>query len=444
MTPDAPTALGGDSWRWPEMLQSTAIAFLVGAICIMPRLVPWLLVILAVLYAVPKPSHAHSLLRQAFAGVAPVATLALPGLGVLSTLWAADRTVAINTAGTALCLAVATLFLLAATRSQFDQLTPLWRRRFLRAIPLGGLAGLAFLLFELATRNALSRGMLTRFPVLMGDRGKGLTISDGTVSDVAGYFINRNVAGVTILAIPVLLAIWLWLEGSRRAAVMGAVVMALLLVVFGSDSETAKLALVLGTLAIVLAHRWPRKTMFGLAAALVLGLGLTQTFARLPFQLGLHQAAWLPYSHRDRVLIWDYSAEVAARHPVLGAGVEASRALQQATAKEKKPSGPVVETRRAGWHAHNFYLQTRLELGIVGSLAALVFGLAMLAAASRLHARLVPWGYGLVAATMASAISGWGLWQYWFLAGLGANAVFLALIDAHVRQQDRTETEAVA
>jgi hypothetical protein len=437
MIADAPTPQDGDDWRWPEMLQSTAIALLSGSICVFPRLVPWLLIILAVLYVVPNVTQAGSLVRQALAGVAPVATLAFPGLGVLSALWSADRTVAFNTAGTALCLAVATLFLLAATRSQFAELTTLWGRRFLRAIPLGGLAGLAFLLFELATRNALSRGVLSRFPVLMGERGKGLTISDGTVSDVAGYFINRNVAGLTLLAIPVLLAIWLWLEGSRRAAVMGAVAMALLLVVFGSESETAKLAFVMGALAIVLAHSWPRPTMFGLAAMLVLGLGLTQTFARLPFQLGLHQAAWLPYSHRDRVLIWDYNAEIAARHPILGAGVEASRALQQATAKEKKSSGPAVETRRAGWHAHNFYLQARMELGIVGSLTLLVFGLAMLAAASRLHARLVPWAYGLIAVTIASAISGWGLWQYWFLAGLGANAVFLSLIDVVVRQQDR-------
>lgn len=437
MTPEAPMAQDSDDWRWPEVLQSTAIALLAGSICVIPRLVPWLLVILAVLYVVPSGAHTGSLVRQALAGIAPMATLALPGLGVLSTLWATDRSVAFSTAGTALCLAVAALFLLAATRSQFSQLTPVWRRRFLRAIPLGGIAGLAFLLIELATRNALSRAMLSRFPVLMGDRGKGLTISDGAVSDVAGYFINRNVAGLTFLAIPVLLAIWLWLEGSRRATVMGAVGMALLLVVFGSDSETAKLALVLGALTIVVSHRWPRQTMLGLAMVLVLGVGLTQTFSRLPFQLGLHQAAWLPYSHRDRVLIWDYNAEIAARHPILGAGVEASRAMQQATAKEKKSSGPAVETRRAGWHAHNFYLQTRLELGIVGSLALLAFGLVMLAAASRLHARLVPWGYGLVAATMASAISGWGLWQYWFLAGLGANAVFLAMIDAHMRQQDR-------
>lgn len=102
---------------------------------------------------------------------------------------------------------------------------------------------------------------------------------------------------------------------------------------------------------------------------------------------------------------------------------------------QKKVVGEKDVARRPGWHSHNFYLQARLELGFVGSLLALAFGLAMLAAASRLHRRLVPWGYGLVAATMVSAISGWGLWQYWFLAGLGANAVFLTLIDAYVRQK---------
>ena len=445
MTPGESTALGDDSWRWPEILQSTVIALLVGAIGILPRLVPWLLVILAILYIVANPAQVGAAMRHAFAGLAPAATLALPGLGVISSLWSTDQSVALATASTALCLAMATMLLLALARLQFTQLTPLWRRRFLRAIPLGGLVGLAFLLFELATRNALTRAILSRFPGLAGERGKGLTISDGTVNEVAGYFINRNVAGMTILAIPMLLAAWLWLDGQRRALVMGAMGMALVLVIFGAHSETAKVAFVASALTILVARRWPQQAMLGLGLALAFGLLLTLTLARLPMQLGLHQASWLPYSTRDRALIWDFNAEVAARHPILGAGVEASRAIEQAASKAGKSPAPKiggmkVETRRAAWHPHNFYLQARLELGIVGSLAFLAFGLAMLSAASRLHHSLVPWGYGLIAATMASAISGWGLWQYWFLAGLGANAVFLAMIDAHVRQHHGSVT----
>ena len=37
---------------------------------------------------------------------------------------------------------------------------------------------------------------------------------------------------------------------------------------------------------------------------------------------------------------------------------------------------------------------------------------------------------------MTAAISGWGMWQYWFLAGLGASIVFLTLIDREVRLRD--------
>lgn len=439
---------GGD-WRLRETLQSTGLAVLAGAICVMPRVVPWVLCLLALLYAVPRLDRARRHAVQAVTGMAPLATLLVPGLGVLSTLWSVSARDSFDAAITALGLAFVALYLIAAIGRQLPGLSPVWRRRFVRAMPAGGIAGLAFLAAETLTGNGITRRALTTFPVLTGERGKGVRIEAGQVAEIAGFFMNRNVAGLALIAIPVLLGAWIWLPQPRRKPIVAAMLACLFLVVFASDSETAKLALVAGAAIVALAHRWPTGTAVGLGATLAVGLLFTISLARLPLLLGLHEASWLPYSHRDRVLIWDANAEIARSHPVLGAGVEAGKFLQleylrqrDATKAGATPT-PQTETRqvaarRPAWHAHNFYLQTRLELGLVGSIAALVFGLVMIAAAARLDARLVPWGLGLIAATMATAISGWGMWQPWFVAGLGASTVFLNLLATYMALDQRS------
>lgn len=434
----------GAGWPPRLVLQSTALAALALGICVLPRLMPWLLTATVLIYVASDLARARLHARDALSTPLSAAVLALPVLGVLSTLWSADRAESFEASRTALALTCFTLLLVTATRSQMLTLSPTWQRRFLRGIALGGMLGLTFLVIESVTGNAITRRVLSAVPALAGARGKGLRIDAGQVSEIAGFFANRNTAGLALLAIPVLVSTWLWLSNGRRVVAVAAIGIGLLLAIFRSDSETAKLALVVAGITVALAMRWPRRTMLGLGLVLAVGLVLTLTLARLPMRLGLHEAAWMPASHRDRVLIWDTNAEIADKHPVLGAGVEASRVLQQDLVKTRKTgdgsSREATLARRPAWHAHNFYLQARVDLGFVGSLALLALGLASLTAASRLHPELVPWGYGLVAATMAAGVSGWGLWQYWFIAGLGADVVFLGMIDAYMRRMGR-ETE---
>ena len=446
--PIADTNGADTGWPLPLVLQSTALATLALGICMIPRLVPWLLTAAVAIYAASNVGRARKTVADALMGLAPAAVLALPAFGLVSTLWSADRSESFEASRTALVLVGFTLFLTVATRDQMLTLSPIWQRRFLRGIALAGMLGVAFLLIESLTGNAITRRVLSAVPGLAGARGKGLRIDAGQVSEIAGFFANRNVAGLALLGIPVILSVWLWLSGGRRIAALGAIVIGVFVVVFRSESETAKLALVAGALTIALASRWPARAMLGLGLALAIGLIFTLTLARLPIRLGLQDAAWLPASHRDRVLIWDANAEIAETHPLLGAGVEASRILQQEVIKARKtagaPSQHAATARRPAWHAHNFYLQARVDLGFVGSLALLALGIAALVAASGLHPVLVPWGYGLVAATMAAGISGWGLWQYWFIAGLGADVIFLGMLDAFLRRRETRPAPEVA
>ena len=83
-------ATSGD-WRRDATLESTAIALLAGCVCVFPRAVPWVLAVLAVLYAIPARARARQVLAQSMTGPVAAATLALPALGLLSTLWSSSR-----------------------------------------------------------------------------------------------------------------------------------------------------------------------------------------------------------------------------------------------------------------------------------------------------------------------------------------------------------------
>lgn len=432
-----PSGSGGPA-NGLALILGTGLAVLASVIGMAPRLVPWVLLVLAGAVLARAPAHAGACLRQALTGGAATASrphlaLALPVLGTASAFWSPDWAATLDTMWRVLALTAAALIVVGAVREEMDRHGPVWRRRYLRAIPIGGLCGLAYLLCEVATRGAITRTVLTAAPDLAGQRGKGLIVNDGAVTGMFGYYLNRNVAGLTLLAPPMLLAAWCWLDGARRALTLGAAGTALLLTVSASDSETAKLALAAAALAVAAACWSARGTAAGLGVMLAVGLVFSVSLVRVPHGLGLQDAAWLPFSHRDRVSIWQVNADLAERHPLLGAGVEAARIEQERLIAARVDRSQAREPQGPGWHAHNFYLQVRTELGMLGSLVALAFGTAMLAAALRLHPQVVPWALGVIAATMAMGLTGWGLWQDWFVAGLGADAAFLVLIDRHLR-----------
>ena len=156
------------------LLQSTSLGLLAGAICVWPRLMPWMLAAVTLLFVLPSLGAARGLGRRTFNGLAAPATLLLPALGILSGIWSVDRAVTLATAVTAFGLAVCALVLIGLSRSQMGELTPAWRRRFVRSIPIGAGIGLGYLLAEVLTGNALTRRILSTVPALVGLRGQGL------------------------------------------------------------------------------------------------------------------------------------------------------------------------------------------------------------------------------------------------------------------------------
>lgn len=200
-----------------------------------------------------------------------------------------------------------------------------------------------------------------------------------------------------------------WLLAACAAAAMGGAV-------FMLQGTTAKAALLLGLPVAALLCLWPRivaRSLVVLSAVAIMTAPLTlPRLDSLPnvFITAFHYKV----SAGHRLEIWSFVGDRIAEHPVVGWGLDSSRAI---------PGGN-VEIRpgesRLPLHPHNAALQVWLELGVPGAL--LFAGLTSL-----LWLRLaeMPWprlytaaAGGSFASALAVAFAGWGIWQEWWLGTL--------------------------
>jgi hypothetical protein len=80
------------------------------------------------------------------------------------------------------------------------------------------------------------------------------------------------------------------------------------------------------SIVVVLASNWRRPLIHALTVAafvLVIPAGF------IAYQSGLHFVTWLPSSARARIILWEYTAEQALTHPLLGKGVESTPVLSK-------------------------------------------------------------------------------------------------------------------
>ncbi len=210
----------------------------------------------------------------------------------------------------------------------------------------------------------------------------------------------------------------------------GAVVLAL-------PGESAKLALVAGLAATAAARRFPRAVPRAVGAALALAILAAPLLATAVLRPGLDAASW-PESAAHRLMVWDFTASRIAEAPVLGHGMEASRALpggRDAPGDERLRRFGLGDGRAAEWirrseilplHPHNLALQVWLELGAVGAALAAWLAWALGAAAAR---GPNPAGAaGAMAAGAVVAMLSYGAWQHWWVAALALAAVAAATV----------------
>jgi len=319
--------------------------------------------------------------------------VALLGWAMVSALWALEPGRALETVlRLAAPLALAVLAADALRRPPPSRLLP-------RAAALGLALGIAAALFDDLSGNALRAFV------------RGIAEPPATLA-----FGLKNAASVIALLLPLAVFATALARGARVALGLAGAVVALLL-----PGESAKLAVLAGLAAGVAAGLAPRATRLGLA-----GLAAVLILA-LPWMLGAalpRDASGLPNSAAHRLLIWDFAAERIAERPMIGWGMDASRAVPGGAGRPDaalREAFGLTSSAAAPWfanaqllplHPHNLALQVWLELGAIGAaLMALLLALVALTCRS-------PGACGAFAAGLVIAMLSYGAWQYWWVSGL--------------------------
>jgi O-antigen ligase len=338
-------------------------------------------------------------------GAAVGAGLALGLWGMLSAAWAIEPGRALTTA---LSLAGMVLLGAGAATAMASSDAPT-RKRVVILLAIGLLLGLATAGFDSMSGNAIRAAV------------RGLREVPATLA-----FGLKPAGSVMALLLPLAVALP-WPVSSRITFVVAGAAMLVAL-----PGDTAKIAALLGLMvagAVAIAPRVvPR----------LVGAGLSVVILAMPLLVAAIPAApveRLPPSAMHRMLIWDFTAARIAERPLLGWGMEASRAVpggRGQPAAEALDRMRVADPALRRWfaephvhilplHPHNGALQIWLELGAVGAAITALLAWFLGVAASRAPSPAAATG-ALVSASVTAMLS-FGAWQAWWIAAMLLAAV---------------------
>ena len=349
------------------------------------------------------------------AGRGPLAALRQPAAllgallawGLLSASWSIDPGRSLVIAARLLGLFAAALALAAAA----GRIARPWR------LGLCLLAGTAIAV-ALAFGDVASGGALSRLV---------------SVRPFAAPRLNQIAAWLAILVLPA--GALLACRGRRLAGALAAAGMAMAVLLLADT--TAKVALVASLPAAALLYlrrRAVARILAALSVIAILGAPLTlPQLARIPAVFARVDAFKNSAGHR--LLIWSFTGDRIAERPFLGWGLDSARAI---------PGGKDEIRPGQNWlplHTHDAALQLWLELGAPGAAA-----FALLAVLLWLGLAAAPWprlyaaaSGGSLAAAFAIALSGWGIWEEWWLGTLGL-ALFATMAMARAAAPDAGAT----
>lgn len=311
--------------------------------------------------------------------------------------------------------------------------------RFALISATGLVAVAAALTLDEAGRAQVGRASLVGFAL-------GLSV---LVIEVWGGFpIHRALAGAAPRAIKlaaldrgaIVLSLTCWApilfliqRGRRFAAVL--VFLAALAALDRLISLSAVFGLLAGAAGLAFAWWRPRATTLLLAGGFALLAAIMPL--RAPTRdtvLWLSETApWLRTSAQHRLIIWRFTDDRIAEKPLLGWGMDASRAIPggQTSVRDymSLPDSIPLEGDVMPLHPHDAILQWSVELGIVGMLlgAAIVVCLAWLAGITGKATRATR---AVAVATLAGALPplllSFGIWQAWWQSTLWIAAALVA------------------
>jgi O-antigen ligase len=329
---------------------------------------------------------------------------------------------------------VATLLAVASLTS-FAKLQDHEVARAAKAFLAGSLCGAVFVLIELLTNGVFTRSTMNWISAFRPDRFKHMRVSGDFVKRINISEFNQNVA---------VLAFQLWAgllllfarESGRRLVILAFLYFFTLAIPIGiSRHDSSQVGIILGLAVLALAWKWPRQAVTGLATAWCLGFVLVLPLDFLAYRAELHQADWLPRSARARIVIWEYTAERVLERPLLGIGADSTaRKREPRAAPPEQPKG-LVYRRTTGAHAHNAFLQTWYELGLVGAILFAIAGAAVALRILLLPKVAQPFVAAAFITFAAVATFAWSIWQVWLVSALALVPIYFGLGAAACRNR---------
>jgi len=194
------------------------------------------------------------------------------------------------------------------------------------------------------------------------------------------------------------------------------------------EADSQKVALVVGLAAALITLLGGKSALRGFSVLFVVGvLSAPWVVTMLPDPLQPNNsAAVLPGSSQHRLVIWQTTAGLIFKRPLLGSGFDTARAFYGADKKvEYHFGGEGANTKWANLfepiplHPHNGVLQVWLELGLVGALlfaGSLFFIMGRLAVIRNNFERSMLSGAFVTGLTIFSV--SYGAWQGWWLGAI--------------------------
>jgi len=307
-------------------------------------------------------------------------------------------------------------------------------RRAAFAFAIGAFLSGLFMLSELLTDGAITRGYADVLAWLRpGATIMHMKFVDGRVAKMDVSQLNRSIAMVMFNLWSGLLVLQTLEDRTRRVAASLLFALAIAVPVVISKHQSSQVALLGSVPAFFLARLWPKTVFRALAVIWCLGFVLVMPLSFLSYDAGLHLATWVPHSFRARIIIWEYTSERTLKHPWLGIGARSTRAERTPEALSEKPKG-FAYPRNTAAHAHNMFLQSWYELGLVGVILIAVAGAIIALRMSLLPFEVQPFAAATFGTFLGIASFAWGMWQTWLICAVGLMVVYLRLAGEACRE----------
>jgi O-antigen ligase len=359
--------------------------------------------------------------RRLFTPIAVIAPMVAIAVYLLvGAIWAAEPSAAIENFG---LLLAAMLLVFAASRAIAALDAPRVSQAA-RAFAIGAFIGGLFVLFELLTDGAITRLFAYSLSWTRPEGIKQVDIVDGEVVKLNPAVFRQSVCLLTFHLWPALLAVSAIADRKRRTLWIGLLAAAIAAPVLFSDRMSSQLALVSSVGVFGLAYISRRAVVRLLAVLWCLGFVLILPAAFLAYKAELHLAPWIPESARARMIIWEFTAERTLERPLLGIGAGSTPALRIRRDQAEQPEG-FVYPRTTGAHAHNIFLQTWYELGLLGVVLVAVAGVFLALRILLLPPGAQPFAAGAFTAVLVTLATSWSMWQVWLVCGIGLMLIYL-------------------